>query len=357
MTTPASDICFDIDGSLARILLDRPKALNALTPDQIRAIAPRLAAWAEAPAVGTVVIEGAGERAFCAGGDIRKLYDTGRAGDHAALAEFYRDEYRLNRRIKTYPKPYVALIDGITMGGGVGLSVHGSFRVATERTLFAMPETGIGFFPDVGGTFFLPRCPGRVGLYLGLTGARVKAADLLYAGIATHHVPSGRIAALKAELAALPAAAADRDAVAAVIDRFHEDPGPAPLADLQPTIDRLFAAGSVAEILAALDAAAADDPWAAETRAVLAGRSPTALLVTFEQIRRGAELSFDAAMALEFRMAQHLIVAGDFYEGVRAVIIDKDNRPAWTPARLDEVDPSMIERCFGPAPAGDLAFD
>jgi enoyl-CoA hydratase len=326
-------------------VLDRPKALNALTLDQVHAIHPQLAEWAADPQIGAIVIEGAGDKAFCAGGDIRALHDACKAEDHPFVEAFYRDEYRLNRRIKTCPKPYVALIDGIVMGGGVGVSVHGAARVATERTLFAMPETGIGFFPDVGGSYFLPRCPGQLGLYLGLTGARLRAADALYAGIATHYVPSARLGDLRAALAA----AADPLAVLAA---FHEDPGPAPLAARRAVIDACFAAETLGDTLHRL--AAHPDPWAAETLAVLATKSPTALEVTFAQIRRGGRLEFDACMAMEFRLALALAPAGDFTEGIRAVIIDKDNKPVWT----TQADPTAIIHAFdSPAACGDLTFD
>ncbi|HYD65084.1 enoyl-CoA hydratase/isomerase family protein [Azospirillum sp.] len=343
-------VLFEPRGGAGVITLNRPKALNALTLDQIRQIDPALQRWAADPSVATVVIEGAGEKAFCAGGDIRALYDAASAGDIAFLADFYREEYRLNRRIKTYAKPYVALIDGITMGGGVGLSVHGRYRVATERTLFAMPETGIGFFPDVGGTFFLPRCPGKIGLYLGLTGARLKAADMLYTGIATHHVPSSAIEDLKAALADITDAADADLQVQAVLARFHQDPGPAPLAAKRTLIDRLFAGDSLDAVLSALEAD--PDPWAAETLKTIRTKSPYALAVTFRQLRDGAGLDFDQAMALEFTLGLHVAAAPDFREGVRAVIVDKDNAPQWQPPGALSVD-----EAFGPHPAGTLTFE
>ncbi|HEY0834897.1 MAG TPA: enoyl-CoA hydratase/isomerase family protein [Azospirillum sp.] len=342
-------VLFEPRGGCGVITLNRPKALNALTLEQIRQIDPALRRWAAAPSVAVVVIEGAGEKAFCAGGDIRALYDASTAGDEGFLADFYREEYTLNRRIKTYAKPYVALIDGITMGGGVGLSVHGRYRVATERTLFAMPETGIGFFPDVGGTYFLPRCPGRIGLYLGLTGARLKAADMLYAGIATHYVPSSDIENLKAALADITDVAAADAQVQAVLARFHQDPGPAPLAEKRGLIDRLFAGDTLDAVLGALEAES--DPWAAQTLSTICSKSPYALAVTVRQLRDGAALSFDEAMALEFRLSLHVAMAPDFREGVRAVIVDKDNAPKWQPPGALPVDAA-----FGPHPAGALTF-
>ena len=322
-------VLFETRGAIGRITLNRPKALNALTLEQIRQIEPALRRWATDPAIAAVVIDGAGDRAFCAGGDIRALYDASVAGDEAFLVDFYQEEYTLNRLIKTYPKPYVALLDGITMGGGVGLSVHGRYRVATERITFAMPETGIGFFPDVGGTYFLPRCPGAVGTYLGLTGARLKAADTLYAGIATHYTPAEKLDGLLAALADIPAGGDADGAVAAVLARFHQDPGPAPLAARREAIDRLFAGTTVTAIKAALAADA--DPWAAETLATLNTKSPTAVAATLEQLRRGKTLDFDDAMRLELTLGVHMALAPDFREGVRSVIVDKDNAPKWQP--------------------------
>jgi enoyl-CoA hydratase len=347
-----TEITFDRAGGLARIVLDRPKALNALTLDQIHAIHPMLARWADDPAVTAVVIEGAGEKAFCAGGDIRQLHDVGKAGDMAYIAAFYRDEYRLNRRIKTCPKPYIAFIDGIVMGGGVGVSVHGRHRVATERTLFAMPETGIGFFPDVGGSFFLPRLPGATGMYLALTGARLGPADALAVGVATHYVESERLGALSQALSE----ARDDAEVAVVLSGFHQEPGLAPLAERRAAIDRCFGRDSLAEVLTALAGDA--DPWAAETLAVLRKKSPTLLLITFEMIRRGATLSFDECMRMEFRLSQVVAPAHDFIEGIRALIVDKDNRPTWRPATVEQVPQAAWLAPFDAVPAcGDLTFE
>ncbi|MCA1908226.1 MAG: enoyl-CoA hydratase/isomerase family protein [Magnetospirillum sp.] len=339
------EIIFARQGDIGLAVLNRPKALNALTLDQVHAMHTRLDAWAKDDAVKAVVIEGAGDKAFCAGGDIRALYDACKAGEMEYVASFYRDEYRLNRKIKTYAKPYVALIDGIVMGGGVGVSVHGRYRVATERTLFAMPETGIGFFPDVGGAFFLPRCPGQVGLYLGLTGARLKAADCLYAGIATHYVPSARMDELKAALSA------SGDDVEAVLSRFHVDPGAAPLAENREVIDRCFSAASYDGVLAAL--AAEGEGFAAQTLAAIKGKSPSANKVAFEQIRRGARLDFDSCMKMEFRLSQVWAPGADFVEGIRAVIVDKDGKPHWSETASDEA----VRASFDRVPAcGDLTF-
>ena len=342
-----SEILFDVEGGLGRITLNRPKALNALTLAQIRAMDPHLRRWAEDPAVRVVLIRGAGQRAFCAGGDVRAIYDARQRGDWELVTSFYREEYRLNRLIKTYPKPYVALLDGIVMGGGVGVSVHGRFRVATERTLFAMPETGIGFFPDVGGSHFLPHLPGDIGMYLGLTGARLKAADTLHVGVATHYVESERLPALREALSE----ARDAAEVEATLAGFASDPGPAAIDDKRALIDRCFGKASLAEVLAAL--AAESDPWAAETLAGLVKKSPHLVAVSFEMIRRGRTMSFDDCMKMEFRLAMELAPAHDFVEGVRALLIDRDNTPDWRKAGAA----AEVLAPFDTVPAcGDLTF-
>lgn len=337
-----SEITLEVTGALARIELRRPKALNALTLDQIHAIHPQLAAWADDPRVKAVAITGEGHKAFCAGGDIRALYEAGQRRDAAYFASFYWDEYRLNRRIKTYPKPYVALEDGIVMGGGVGVSVHGSHRVATENTLFAMPETGIGMFPDVGGTWFLPRLPGEIGTYLALTGARLKAADCLYAGVCSHFVPAARMAELVEALCGI----ADAKEVDTVLAVFSADPGPAPLAEHRATIDRCFAHDRIEDILAALKADGG--AFAAETAKTILGKSPLATKVTLRQMRVGKTLDFDGCMRTEYRLSQRFMAGPDFFEGVRAVIIDKDQAPKWQPASLSEVTDAMVEAFFAP---------
>ncbi|WP_096701561.1 enoyl-CoA hydratase/isomerase family protein [Magnetospirillum sp. 15-1] len=343
----SSEIHFDRTGHLGRITLDRPKALNALTLDQVHAMHPKLDAWAADADVACITIEGAGEKAFCAGGDIKRLYEACKAGELEFVGAFYRDEYRLNRRIKTSPKPYVALIDGIVMGGGVGVSVHGLYRVATERTLFAMPETGIGFFPDVGGSYFLPRLPGAIGMYLGLTGARLKAADALHVGVATHYVESGQLPALIEALSE----ARDAAEVKSTLDGFASDPGMAAIDARRQLIDRCFGKASLAEVLAALEGES--DPFAAETLATLRAKSPHLVAVSFEMIRRGAALSFDECMRMEFRLALALAPAHDFVEGVRALLIDRDNTPAWNPAG----SAAQVLAHFDAVPAcGDITF-
>ncbi len=347
-----NDIIFEVEKGRARVVLNRPKALNALSFEMAKRFDARLAAWAEDPTVRLVVIEGAGERAFCAGGDIRELYQS--MGDPASTlaADFYRVEYRLNHRIFAFRKPYVALIDGVVMGGGVGVSVHGSHRVVGDKLLFAMPETGIGLFPDVGGSYFLPRLPGRLGFYLGLTGARIGAADALYCGIATHYAPSDRMPALAAALAEAGAADDPKAAIEAAIASFAADPGPAPLARHRAAIDRCFAPDTVEGVLDALRAEGSD--WARETLATLEKKSPTSLKVTLRQLQRGADLDFAAAMRMEYRLSQHFCAGHDFREGIRAVVIDKDNAPRWRPDRLDAVSEADVEAYFAPLAEGDL---
>ncbi len=332
------EVLFEKRGRAGLITLNRPAALNALTLNMVRLMQRTLDDWATDDAVDRVVIVGAGEKAFCAGGDIRALYDWGRAGDGQFL-DFYREEYRLDTTIKRYPKPYFAIMDGITMGGGVGVSVHGSHRIATDRLTFAMPETGIGLFPDVGGTYFLPRCPGETGLYLGLTGARIKAADAIYTGIADAHVPAER-------LDGLVAAFAEADDIDAVIADHGSPAGDPPLDGARGDIDRLFAGECVAAILEALDADGGE--WAERTSGTLRSKSPTSLRITYRQIREGAALEFEDCMKLEFRMVNRIMTGHDFFEGTRAVVIDKDQQPRWDPASLDAVSDALVDEYFAP---------
>jgi enoyl-CoA hydratase len=342
-----------VTGALGRITLDRPAALNALTLGMVTAIQRALVDWREDARVRAVVVDGAGDRAFCAGGDIRLLYESGRADDDRAET-FWREEYRLNQLIKRYPKPYVALIDGITMGGGMGLSVHGSFRVAGDRTLVAMPETGIGFYPDIGGTWFLPRLPGQTGTFMALTGARIKAADALALGLATHFVPSDRHEAL---VGVLEAAELDDDggALEATLAAFETDPGDAPLAEHRTVIDRVFAANRVEDIVAGLESEGGD--WSAAQLATLATKSPTSLKRTLRALREGAEIDIEEALRRELGFSLACVEPGsDFFEGVRAVIVDKDNAPKWSPARLEDVTDAALETFFAPERRRPIEF-
>ena len=349
------DILFGREGGLATVTLNRPQALNAFTLDMYRRFDPMLRAWAQDPGVNAVLIRGAGERAFCAGGDVRAIYEAGRgiSGDRSLTSVFFREEYELIRRIHRYSKPYIAMIDGITMGGGAGVSVNGAYRIATERTMLAMPETGIGLFPDVGATRFLNLCPGQIGRYLGLTGARTGAADALYCGFATHFVPRERLPELFAALAG----SHDIDETLA---GFTADPGPAPLRARQEAIDRCFAGDTVEAILEALQREAAaggpDAAWAADTHAGLLTKSPTSLKITLRQLIIGRGFAIEEALALEYRLTQHVMAGHDFYEGVRAVLVDKDQQPRWDPPTLGEVDDTIVDSYFAPLGAGELRF-
>ena len=342
------EILCEVRGAAGMVLLDRPKALNALNLPMVRELARALDAWEKDPAVERIVVASTSEKAFCAGGDIRTLHDLGRAGRHDEMLAFWAEEYVLNARIQSYPKPYVALIDGIVMGGGVGISLHGSHRIAGERYLFAMPEVGIGFFPDVGATYALPRLPDAAGIYLALTGDRVGAADALAFGLATHAVPSARMAELTEALTR-------RGALDEILAGFSHDPGQPKLAAERKTIADCFGAPTLPAILARLDAAAAaGSAFAAKLRQTLAVKSPTSVAIAFEQMRRGATLDFAEAMRTEFRIVSRIAHGHDFYEGVRAVVIDKDHAPHWQPATLDDVDPADIAAYFAPLSATEL---
>jgi enoyl-CoA hydratase len=301
-----------------------------------------------------VLVKGAGERAFCAGGDIRWLHGVLTGEGVAAALRFYAVEYPMNALLHAFPKPYIALLDGITMGGGVGVSVHGSHRVATERTVLAMPETAIGFFPDVGATYVLPRLPGALGMYLGLTGARLGAADALAAGLVTHHAPAARLVALEDALAAADLSGDAFAAVDRVLADFRADAGIGELPALRERIDRSFGQPRLEDVLAALAGDASD--WARATLDELGKRSPTSLAVTFRQLQTGHTLDFKAAIRLEYRLVHRFMAGHDFREGVRALIIDKDNTPRWCPGRLSEVMPDAVAAYFAPLADGDLAL-
>ena len=328
-------------GHVGRITLNRPKALNALTHGMCLAMIEALEAWREDDEVRAIIVDGAGEKGFCAGGDILKLHDSGKAGNDDAWL-FWRDEYRLNTLIFHYPKPYVALIDGITMGGGVGVSVHGSHRVAGDRTMFAMPETGIGFHPDVGGAYFLPRLAGEIGTWMGLTGARLKAADSVASGLATHYCPTSQYEDL---LKALETAdLSDEDALEVLLEEFSGDPGDSELAHTRGLIDAAFTGNRVEEIIARIEGAG--DSWSQKQAKVLAFKSPTALKLTLAALRKGSNLSFEDVMRQDLRASVWCLKGKDFYEGVRAVIIDKDNAPVWDPSVLASVNDNDIASAF-----------
>lgn len=363
MTQPSDiqqqDISFAVEGGVGIVSLNRPRALNALTLEMIRAFDPQLAAWETDPAVKAVLIRGEGGKAFCAGGDVRAVWKSiveENGGKPSTLSrEFFAEEYRLNRRIHHFGKPYIALLDGITMGGGVGLSRHGAFRIVTETSMIAMPETAIGLFPDVGGSWFLNECPGWTGYYLALTGARLDAADAIYTEMATHFVPQAKLPDLQAALCAADWSAGPAEAVVRrIVQSFADTAGQPKLAANRSTIDICFQKDSVPEILAALETQGST--FAREALETLAHRSPTSMCVTLEQLRRGRGLAIEAALAMEYRITQACMRGTDFFEGIRAVLVDKDHAPKWQPARLQDVTQQLVEGHFAAPAGGDLRF-
>ncbi|MCB9957627.1 MAG: enoyl-CoA hydratase/isomerase family protein [Rhodospirillaceae bacterium] len=351
---------FDVVGRLGVITLDRPKALNALTLPMIDRLRPQLADWAADDAIAAVAIHGAGERAFCAGGDVIAIYQDGlahKAGAGFGLTHsFFIGEYSLNHQIHTFPKPYVSLVNGISMGGGFGLSVHGSHRVVTERTTFAMPEVGIGLFPDVGGTWFLPRCPGRVGRFLGLTAHRCDGPDGMYVGYGTHAVSGDRMGAV---LDALTTADWSQGPAHGVVDGvlagFAVDLGPAELAVSRPWVDAAFGHPTVEAILDALDASAEED--AHKAAAAMRRMSPTSLKLALEALTRGADMAYSDCVTMEYRLMQSCMARTDFFEGIRALLIDKDKKPRWQPADLPSVTERDIAAAFAAGDFEDLVVN
>jgi enoyl-CoA hydratase len=336
-----SDVITRIEGAVGRITLNRPAALHALTTAMCQAMIEALAGWRHEPAVDAVLIDHAGERGFCAGGDIRMLAESG-AGDGKAAREFFFTEYRLNALLQAYEKPIVVVMDGVTMGGGVGIALPAQVRIATERTTFAMPESGIGLFPDVGGGWWLPRLPGQTGLWLALTGARLKGADCLALGIATHFVESGKLDRLKSEITS-----AERIEVA--LEPCASSPGPPPIEASRADIDRLFSGESVEAIFAALAADGSD--WATTQLDALKTKSPQTLKVAFRELRDGASKTrFADEMAVEYRIGARVVRSHDFIEGVRAVIVEKDNAPRWDPPDLAGVTAARIDEIFSALP-------
>jgi enoyl-CoA hydratase/carnithine racemase len=336
-----------IEHRIGTLLLDRPKALNSLSLDMVRALTATLLAWRDDDEVNAVVIRSSSDKAFCAGGDIRFFHEAGRQtplGGSALLEDFFTEEYALNHLIHHYPKPYVALMDGIVMGGGMGIAQAGAsgLRIVTERTRMAMPEVNIGLFPDVGGGYFLSRTPGCIGTYLGVTGETIRAADALHAGLADVYLPSGQLPDLLAALAE----AKGRD-VAAVARAMAAQPEHSALAQQRAAIDAHFSRDSVQQIMASL--AQDDSPFAQQTLATMNKRSPLMMCVTFEQLKRGAAMDVADCLRMERTMVRRCFEQGEVLEGIRSLVIDKDNAPRWSPATLDEVMPAMVERFFEPA--------
>ena len=347
----SAEVVVERQGAVGRLLLNRPKALNALNHGMVRLIHAALDAWEADPGVRTVLIEGAGGKAFCAGGDIRVLHGHGTAGRPELSVAFWREEYELNVRIKRYPKPFVALVDGIVMGGGVGVSLLGSHPVAGDGFMFAMPEVGIGFFPDVGATYILPRLPGFVGRYLAITGQRLGAADAAAFGLVAAAVASGAFDAIRAGLAA----GGDPSSVLAAAAPGAKEVRFGPVE--RQVIAACFGRDGIPAILAALDAVSGEgQAFAAETARVMRTKSPLSMAIALEQMKRGPDLTFEEAMRTEFRIVSRMMDNPDFLEGVRAVVIDKDHAPRWRPAAVEEVTPEMVGAFFAPL-ARELVAD
>lgn len=345
MSTPENEILFEQRGLLGVITLNRPRAINALTHTMVGLITDALERWRDDETVATVAIIGSGERGLCAGGDVVSLYEAATSGQHADAASFWADEYRMNAQIANYPKPIVALQDGLVLGGGIGVSAHASHRVVTERSKLGFPEVTIGFVPDVGASWLLGRAPGGAGIRLGLTAEHVGAADAIYVGFSDVLVPSDRLSEL---LGALEAEEPD-----AALARLGRDPGKSALAVDADGVDAAFRADSVPAVIKGLRAAGADG-----LAEIIEAKSPTALAVTFESLRRAAAFaSVEEALETEFIVSMNALTAPDFAEGIRAQLIDKDRNPRWTPQTLDDVDPVTVEAFFNPGPAGRITLD
>jgi enoyl-CoA hydratase len=340
-----TDILTHKTASAARIRLNRPAAIHALNLPMCQAMIAVLLDWRGEDAVQAVLIDHAEGRGFCAGGDIRMLAESG-AKDGVEARAFFHTEYRLNHLLFTYPKPTVAFMDGITMGGGVGLALPCAYRVATENTRFAMPETGIGLFPDVGGGWYLSRLPGLTGVFLALTGARIDGAECLALGLATHYLPAATLEEAKARIAAEPGA------IAAILDALAVEPPPAKIEANRAGIDRLFASDRLEDIFAAL--AADGGEWAAKELATLSTKSPQTMKVALRQLAEGKAMAcFADEMVQEYAIGSRVVMMHDFLEGVRAVIVDKDNAPRWHPPHPEQVNDELIDFIFAPLPDGE----
>lgn len=334
------------------LTLNRPRALNALDFEMINLIAPALADAGTNPEIDCVIIEGAGGKAFCAGGDIRAAALSLKQPGSTLAAEFFAAEYRLNQRIHRFPKPFIALIDGVSMGGGIGLSMHGSHRVVTERLVAAMPETSIGLFPDIGAGWFLPKWPGYAGRYAALTGARLDAADALFVGYATACVTTANLPTLRQALLDQPPRT--REEATKIIATFAHDPGPSKLAAEQADIDAWFAADTMEEIISTLETSGTSR--ARSILETISKCSPASMKVALRLLTIGATLSLEEDLALEYRLSQHCMARPDFSEGVRALLIDKDQSPKWHPSTLDQVTDALVRSYFDPLNGPDLTF-
>ena len=342
------------EGAAGVIRLNRPKAINAMTLEMSLGIDAALDRFEADPAVALVLLEGAGERGLCAGGDIRGLYESSRVGGDLGKV-FWRQEYGMNARIARFPKPYVAFMDGLVMGGGVGLSAHGRHRVVTERTRLAMPEVGLGFFPDVGGTWLLSRSPGEIGTYFGLTGETMNGPDAIHARFADAVVPSAKLAALRDALTKVRPGTTSAE-IRLLIDGFATGENSGPVAAMQRSIDAWFAHNRIEDIFAALQRDGSE--LARATRKILNEKSPRGMVVTLELLRLArASSSLEQCLVREYRAALQVFASDDFREGVRAAVIDKDRNPRWSPPRIEDVTPEMVAPYFAEIGADELAFD
>lgn len=343
--TMTDDVLIAVEGGVGRLRLNRPKAIHALTRAMCATMTEALLAWQDDPAVRAVMIDHAEGRGFCAGGDIRLIAESA-AGDNLAARDFFATEYRLNHLLFTYGKPVIAFMDGITMGGGVGIAQPARHRVATERTVYAMPETGIGLFPDVGGGWYLSRLPGRSGRYLAVTGARIDGADAIALGLATDYLPSDRLEEAKAAIIA------DPSDIGVVLARFAVSPPDSHFAVRLTDIDRLFASDRLEDIYAALRADGSD--WAQAQLAALDSKSPQTMKVALRQLAQASRLTrFVDNMAMEYDLACRIIARPDIVEGVRALIVDKDNQPRWNPPTVEAVTDQLVDAIFAPLPDGE----
>ena len=351
---PEPDVIARREGSVGVIRLNRPKAINAMTLEMSLAIDRALDQFEADPAVALVLLEGAGERGLCAGGDIRGLYESSRAGGDLGKV-FWRQEYVMNARIAKFPKPYVAFMDGLVMGGGVGLSAHGRHRVVTERTRLAMPEGGLGFFPDGGGTWLLSRSPGELGAYFGLTGQTMNGPDAIHARFADAVVPSGKLPALRDALTKVRLGATSEE-IKTLIDGFATGETSGPVAALQPSIDVWFTHERMEDIVAALQRDGSE--LAQATLKTLGEKSPRGMVVALKLLRLArASTSLEECLVREYRAALQVFASDDFREGVRAAVIDKDRNPHWSPSRIEDVTPEMVAPYFADIGADELVFD
>lgn len=344
-TATYTDVLFRVDRGLGWITLNRPKVINALDHEMVRRIEAQLAGWATDDAVAGVVLTGAGDRGLCAGGDIVSIYRDARAGGRASVG-FWRDEYDLDARVAGYPKPYLAVMAGLVMGGGVGISAHGNLRLVTDTTRMAMPEVGIGFCPDVGGAWLLARAPGELGIHLALTGDQFGPGDAIAVGMADHYLPVERLQPFLDRLTG--------DTIHDAVEALPQQGPTSPLLQAREWVDACYAADTVAEILQRLRAR--PEPAATQAAERIDRHSPIAVSVALEAFRRARALpTLRDALDQDLRVSAAALGSADFVEGIRAQVIDKDRAPRWSPATLAEVTPAMIERYFAPVPAGDLA--